>query len=296
MLARASTTRELLDKLLELRQRSGKIGFVPTMGALHEGHLSLVRIARKLAGSVVVSIFVNPTQFGPGEDLDRYPRDLSRDLEMLEQEGVDLLFVPEDPAEIYPRGFCTTVECRALTEDRLCGRFRPGHFAGVATVCTVLFRLVRPDLAVFGQKDAQQLALIRRVAADLRLDVEIVAGPIIREADGLAMSSRNRYLSDDERGVATVIYKGLSRARELAAGGETRSRVLLDTAADVMRSAGDVLRIEYLELVDPATMVPLEELHRQGLLAAAAYVGDTRLIDNVLVDPPAGQEGRRDGA
>ncbi|MBN1434048.1 pantoate--beta-alanine ligase [Candidatus Fermentibacterales bacterium] len=261
------------------------LALVPTMGALHEGHLSLVRIALGRSDLVAVSIFVNPMQFGPGEDFAKYPRDIESDLDLLSDEGVGIVFAPESDAELYHEGFCTSVACRSLVEDRLCGRFRPGHFEGVATVCTVLFMMFRPDIAVFGQKDAQQLALVRRIAKDLRLGVEVVAGPIVRETDGLAMSSRNRYLSAEERRQAPAIYRGLARAGELAAGGETRSRVLLEGARSVIEAGGDLIRLQYLELVDPMTMETMRELDREGLLAVAAHVGPTRLIDNALLTP-----------
>lgn len=260
--------------------------FVPTMGALHEGHLSLLRIAATRADRVSVSIFVNPYQFGPEEDLDKYPRSPERDLEMLEKAGADLVFMPS-AAEIYPDGFCTWVEVEGMT-DRLCGAFRPGHFRGVATVCSILFGILRPDLAVFGRKDAQQLAVIRRMAGDLRLGVEIVSAPIVREPDGLAMSSRNAYLTEQERAQAPAIHRGLMRAASAAAGGQSvPAAVLIGSFIDEV-AGQPLLRIQYAELVDPDTMEPIQKLDRPGLLAVAVHAGSTRLIDNVLLAPGTG--------
>ena len=213
------TVGEMKQRSRELGRDGALVGFVPTMGFLHEGHLTLVRTARELADTVVVSIFVNPTQFGPTEDLDRYPRDLERDLALLEAEGVDVVFVPE-PSDVYPAGYATVVHVQRLGE-RLCGAFRPGHFDGVCTVVAKLFEIVRPNLAVFGQKDGQQAAIIERMAEDLDMRVQIVRGPTVREADGLAMSSRNSYLNEDERAEAPVLRKALLHAAALYDGGET---------------------------------------------------------------------------
>ena len=260
--------------------------FVPTMGALHDGHLSLLRIAASRADRVSVSIFVNPAQFGPGEDLDRYPRSPERDLEMLERAGADLVFMPS-AGEIYPEGFCTWIEVEGMTE-RLCGAFRPGHFRGVATVCSILFGILRPDMAVFGRKDAQQLAVIRRMVRDLRLGVEIVAAPIVREPDGLAMSSRNAYLTGQERAQAPAIHRGLMRAALAAAGGQSvPAAALIGSFIDEV-AGQPLLRIQYAELVDPDTMEPMQKLDRPGLLAVAVNAGSTRLIDNILLAPGRG--------
>ncbi len=259
------------------------IGLVPTMGALHEGHLSLVREAGARCGKVVVSIFVNPSQFGPGEDLGRYPRMLDEDCGLLAGEGADLVFAPT-PETVYPRGFSTFVEVTGLT-DRLCGASRPGHFRGVTTVCCALFNMIGPDVAVFGEKDFQQLAVVRRMVTDLRLKPEIVQCPIVREADGLAMSSRNTYLSAREREQAAFIYRGLKAVSEAAGEGET----VLETLKAVFRnvlSGAPLLSLSYLEAVDPDTLEPAENLDRTVRLLTAVYAGSTRLIDNISLEPP----------
>ncbi len=258
------------------------VGFVPTMGNLHRGHLSLVRIAAERCDRTVVSIFVNPKQFGEGEDLERYPRTPEEDLEHLRELGVDAAFLPS-PREVYPEGFSTWVEVCGLTEG-LCGRFRPGHFRGVTTVCAVLFAIVRPHLAVFGRKDAQQLAVIRRMVADLRMGLEVVAGPIVREPDGLAISSRNGYLSPHERQQAAAICRGLRRAAEMARRGVRGADALKDAVRGAI-AGQDLLRLQYVSLVDPDSMEPMSELDRPGLLAVAVYAGETRLIDNVILKP-----------
>jgi len=259
------------------RAAGRRVGFVPTMGYLHEGHLSLVRAARERADVVVVSIFVNPTQFGPGEDLSRYPRDLERDVAMLTGEGVDLVFAPE-AAEIYPEGARTFVEVEGLS-DRLEGASRPGHFRGVATVVTKLFEIVRPHVAVFGQKDAQQALVIRRMVRDLRIDVEIVVGPTRRDDDGVALSSRNVYLSADERKAARAIPRALAAARTAWERGERDARKIVATARAVL-DAEPLLRLDYLALVDADTLDPVERAGGEMLLAVAVFAGKTRLIDN----------------
>jgi len=259
-----------------------RIGLVPTMGALHEGHLSLVSVALGVVDRVVVSIFVNPFQFGPGEDLASYPVTFDEDLMKLEETGVHCVFLPSID-EVYPDGFSTTVKVTGLTES-LCGRYRPGHFEGVSTVCAVLFGIVQPDITVFGRKDAQQLAVIRRMVDDLRLGVEILAGEIIREPDGLAMSSRNSYLSPEERNQASVIFSGLSRACELVSEGERIVERICDAVREVIEIA-PLASIQYLELVDPSTMKPVIKLTTPALLAVAVYFGHTRLIDNVILKP-----------
>jgi pantoate--beta-alanine ligase len=259
------------------RGRGERIVLVPTMGALHAGHVSLLDEARRRGDRVVLSIFVNPTQFGPDEDLDRYPRDLEGDLRKAAGAGTDVAFVPE-AAAMYPAGFQTQIEVRALARG-LCGERRPGHFAGVATVVCKLFNIVRPHLAIFGEKDFQQLAVIRRMVADLVLPVEIVGQPTVREPDGLAMSSRNAYLSQSDRQRATAIHAGLSAARALAEKGERRAYVLRNAAAQVV--LGGVDGLDYLELRDPETLQPLEELDRPAVMLVAAFVAGTRLIDNL---------------
>jgi pantoate--beta-alanine ligase len=263
---------------MEARRRDGeKIAFVPTMGALHEGHLSLVRIARERADGVVASVFVNPAQFGPNEDFARYPRQPEKDAAMLESAGCDLLFLP-DVETIYPPGNATFVEPAGAALG-LEGACRPGHFRGVATVVCALFNLVRADVAVFGEKDAQQLAVIRQMVRDLHLPVEIVPGPTLREADGLAMSSRNAYLSPDERRAATVLYRSLKAAEEAIAAGERRGneirRLLLETL-----NSEPLARVEYAEVVDAETFQPVETLSGRLVLPLAVRIGGTRLIDN----------------
>jgi len=265
-------------------RRSGlSIGFVPTMGFLHEGHLSLVRASRARCDRTVVSIFVNPTQFGPKEDLDRYPRDMDRDWRMLEQEHCDALFVPE-VAQMYPPGWKTFVDVADL-QDGLCGRSRPGHFRGVTTIVAKFFNTVSPDVAFFGQKDAQQAVIIRRMTRDLLLPIEIVVEPTVRESDGLAMSSRNSYLSVAEREQAPAIYRGLVAARSLCESGERRADRLVARVREEIAAAG-IARIEYVEAVDAESLQPVTEVARPTLLAAAVRVGATRLIDNItlLVD------------
>jgi len=257
-----------------------RVGFVPTMGYLHEGHLSLVREARARADVVVVSIFVNPTQFGPNEDLARYPRDLERDVAMLSKEGVDLVFAPE-ANEIYPAGARTFVEVEGLS-DRLEGASRPGHFRGVATVVTKLFEIVRPEVAVFGQKDAQQALVIRRMVRDLMIDVEVVVAPTKRDEDGVALSSRNVYLSADEQRAAGAIPRALAAARRALAQGE-RDPERIVAAARAVLDAEPLLRLDYLALVDAETLDRLERARGEMLLAVAVFAGKTRLIDNEVL-------------
>ncbi|HOR07010.1 MAG TPA: pantoate--beta-alanine ligase [Candidatus Fermentibacter daniensis] len=269
----------------DLRAGGCGLALVPTMGALHQGHLSLVGLALEGGRRTVVSVFVNPTQFGPGEDFARYPRDLEKDAALLEKEGADVLFAP-DAQGIYPEGFSTRISLPSF-ENVLCGPFRPGHFGGVATVCCVLFGIVRPDVAVFGRKDAQQLAVIRRMVADLRLGIGIVAAPIVREPDGLAMSSRNAYLTPDQRKEAPAIFRGISAAAALARLGAP-SAVELRAAFEDEIGPGGILSIQYADLVDPSTMVPMDRLDRDGLFAVAVHAGKTRLIDNAVLRPGVG--------
>lgn len=262
------------------------LGIVPTMGALHEGHLSLSRVARGRCDRVAVSIFVNPRQFGPKEDFRIYPRPLEEDTSILEQEGVDLLFLPE-ASEVYPEGYSTSIHVQGVSEG-LCGEYRPGHFTGVATVCCVLLSILRPHIAVFGQKDAQQLAVVRRMVRDLRLNMEIVGAPTIRESDGLALSSRNSYLSDAERVEAAALYRGLCRAASVASSkGRVQDQELKSVFKEEL-SKSPLLRFQYAELVDPVTIARMPVLDRRGLFAAAVFAGTTRLIDNVLIDPGIG--------
>lgn len=257
-----------------------KVGLVPTMGALHQGHLSLVRTARQQCPFVVASVFVNPTQFGPNEDFKSYPRNLERDREMLEAEGVSLLFAPS-VEEMYPAGGNTFVTVEGMS-DRLCGRSRPGHFRGVTTVVSKLFHIVEPDVAVFGQKDAAQAAIIRRMVHDLKFDVQVVVCPIVREADGLAMSSRNGYLSPAERKQALALFRALSRVQTLADQGEADSGKLIAAAKSVFAEEPAV-RLDYVEIVNPETLESVREVSQGALVAVAVFMGKTRLIDNLLV-------------
>jgi pantoate--beta-alanine ligase len=261
--------------------KTGKqMGFVPTMGALHEGHLSLVRAAKSKCDIVAASIFVNPTQFGPKEDFAKYPRTFQRDYELLKNEGVDLLFAPS-AEEMYPKGAVTWVTVEGLS-DKLDGRSRPGHFRGVTTVVSKLFHIIEPDVAFFGQKDAVQLVLIRRMVRDLNMPVEIVGCPIVRDADGLAMSSRNAYLSAEERKSATVLNRTLKEIRQRFDQGERSSARLLSAGMEIFQQETGA-RLDYLEIVDPETLDPLSAVQGNALVALAAYVGTTRLIDNLTL-------------
>lgn len=252
------------------------IALVPTMGSLHEGHLSLVHLARKHADCVAASIFVNPTQFGPGEDLERYPRDLSGDIAKLKAAGCDLLFTPK-PDAIYPAGFATYLVPETLG-DHLCGASRPGHFRGVATVVAILLRVSLADVLLLGEKDFQQLQIIKRMIRDLWLDVRVVASPTVRESDGLAMSSRNAYLSPDERQWATAIPRALDRVANQFAKGERNTSALVKAARATL--AGVPVTIEYVEVVDADSLLPQTVVDRDAVIALAARVGSTRLIDN----------------
>jgi pantoate--beta-alanine ligase len=257
------------------------IGFVPTMGALHEGHLSLVRMARAENEITVASIYVNPKQFGPTEDLSQYPRDIEGDAEKLTGEGIDILFLPVDSL-IYPDGFSTCVEVKALSK-KLCGAHRPGHFSGVDTVVTKLFNLVQPARAYFGQKDFQQTVIIKRVVKDLDMGIDIVVCPTIREKDGLAMSSRNLYLTSERRGAAAIIYKCLTEASEAIKSGIIKVDKLKKLMENRLASEPLVSEIQYCSAYDPDTLDELEKIDHEALLAIALKIGETRLIDNILV-------------
>jgi pantoate--beta-alanine ligase len=262
------------------RHARQRLGFVPTMGALHEGHLSLVRAARASADLVAASIFVNPTQFGPNEDLAKYPRSFERDCQMLKREGVDLLFAPS-VEEMYPTGAVTWVTVDELS-GKLDGRSRPGHFRGVTTVVAKLFHIVEPDRAFFGQKDAAQVAIIRRMVRDLNLPVEIVVCPIVRETDGLALSSRNAYLDAGQRKQALVLHCSLMRVQHIAEAGERQAAALIAAGRQVLGEEPSI-RLDYFEIVNPDTLDPLNEVSPGALIAVAAYVGTTRLIDNIVL-------------
>lgn len=274
------TVEQMRSRSRELRGEGTVVGLVPTMGYLHEGHLNLVRIALELAEFTVVSVFVNPTQFGPSEDLDRYPRDLDRDLGLLDGMGTDLVFAPK-AEDMYPEGFETSVHVAGMGEG-LCGAYRPGHFDGVCTVVAKLFEIVRPNLAVFGQKDGQQAAIIERMVADLNMDVQIVRGPTVREHDGLAMSSRNSYLSEEERRQAPVLHESLERARERFEAGETDAGRVLGEIRSMIESK-PAAAVQYVAAVDWKTLEERERLVPGTMIALAVYFGKTRLIDNVVL-------------
>ncbi len=273
-----------VESIADLREARAKlaetVGFVPTMGFLHEGHISLVKIAKQRCNSVVVSIFVNPSQFGPNEDLDAYPRDLPSDLALLEEAGVDLVWLPT-PEIMYPANYQTWINLEEITQP-LEGAKRPGHFRGVATVVAKLFNAVQADVAVFGQKDAQQVAVIKQMVRDLNFPLEILVGPIIREADGLAKSSRNTYLKVDERQAATVLSRALKAADAAFAEGE-RSGDAIRAIMQVTIESEALARLEYVSCADPITLVELESIENQALLSMAVFVGKTRLIDNLVL-------------
>ena len=275
--------RETQAACRELRLAGKSIGLVPTMGALHQGHLSLVRAARSSCDALVVSIFVNPIQFGPHEDLAKYPRTFTQDCALLEREGVDVIFAPQ-VADMYPPGASTFVDVEGVSE-RLDGASRPGHFRGVSTVVAKLFHIVGPARAFFGQKDAAQVAVLRKMVCDLNFDVELVVCPIVREADGLAMSSRNSYLHGEQRRQALVLSRALGVAKELIAGGVTDSATLTDAMRRVIAEEAGV-RVDYVSVVDADTLQPLDDVCEGALIAVAAHVGETRLIDNLVVDQP----------
>ena len=264
-----------------LRAEKKAIGFVPTMGALHEGHLSLVRAAREQSNVVIASIFVNPTQFGPNEDLSRYPRDLERDAKLLAMSGVDYLFTPP-PQEIYPESFATYVRVEGLS-DVLEGAARPGHFRGVATVLTILFNLVRPQQVFMGQKDAQQTMVVKKMVRDLRFDCEIVIVPTMREADGLAMSSRNQYLSPAERTAATVLFRALKQAQTLFSNGERNAEIIRQAMQKIIAAEPEA-KLDYLAITDDKTLTTLSDLvGKTSLISLAVKIGKTRLIDNLIL-------------
>lgn len=264
-----------------MMKKEGKsIGFIPTMGYLHEGHTSLIKTARKHTDVVVVSIFVNPMQFGPGEDFEKYPRDLKHDEEMVQQAGADVIFYPKIK-EMYPEGYATYVNVEALTAG-LCGASRPGHFRGVTTVVTKLFGIVKPDMAYFGQKDAQQAAVVKKMVEDLNMDVEIKILPTVREKDGLAMSSRNTHLSPEERKDALVLYQALQKAESLVKTGERNAKAIIGAMEEMIKSKPSA-RIDYIAVVDTKNLKPIERITQDALVAVAVSIGKTRLIDNTVV-------------
>jgi len=276
------TVREVRDHLASNRSQQKKIGLVPTMGALHAGHASLIASAKSGSDFVVVSIFVNPLQFGPGEDYQRYPRPIAADLEICERMGADLVFAPE-VADMYVSEQRTFVEVMRLG-DHLCGAFRPGHFRGVTTVVSKLFNIIQPDRAWFGEKDFQQLCIIRRMVQDLNLAVEVVSVPTYRDADGLALSSRNAYLDPREREAAPALYRALTTARSLIENGERKAGIVKERAARILAEK-PAIRPQYFEIVDPTELQPVDEITSEVRIAGAVWVGKTRLIDNVAAVP-----------
>jgi pantoate--beta-alanine ligase len=273
---------EPIFEIRALRQKlSGTVGFVPTMGYLHEGHLALVKQAGIENSAVIVSIYVNPTQFGPREDFGAYPRDLNRDLELLRKGGADIVFIPSD-AEMYPLGFSSWVDVEKVTE-RLEGAARPGHFRGVATVVAKLFNIVQPSRAYFGQKDAQQVIVIKRMVADLNMETEVVVVPTVRESDGLAMSSRNIYLSPRERRAATILFKALTLARQLGRGGEKDAEEIRRQMTAFIQKE-PLARIDYISIADAETLEELDVLDRPAVASLAVRIGKTRLIDNMPLE------------
>ncbi|MES0446138.1 MAG: pantoate--beta-alanine ligase [Desulfobacterales bacterium] len=277
-----TTTKMMQARSDRMRRQFKTIVFVPTMGFLHEGHLSLVREGKKRGDDLVVSIFVNPSQFAPGEDFESYPRDLDRDLEILQEEGVDAVFNP-DVKEIYGEEFQTYVELEKLP-NHLCGISRPIFFKGVATVVAKLFNIVKPHVTIFGQKDFQQLVIIRQMVRDLGSDIEVVGAPTVREPDGLAMSSRNAYLSPEQRTSALSLYNSLQKAQELIENGIQDATIIIDAAAELIQSRPET-QIDYIVICDPETLSDIQTIDKPVLMALAVKVGKARLIDNMILNP-----------
>ncbi len=278
----AAETIQSIRSLVKAARDSGKnIGLVPTMGALHVGHISLIEAARKKCDYVVVSIFVNPTQFVPGEDFDKYPRPFEADLDICQKAGVDAVFAPS-PEEMYPEGNVTWVDVEKITEP-LCGQFRSGHFQGVTTVCSKLFNIVAPDFAFFGQKDAQQAIVIRRMVADLNMPLEIVVCPTVRESNGLAVSSRNKYLSEQQKQDAANIYKALQKCQQMIDAGVKNTSEIIDEMRKILQQVPSI-EIEYISIVDADTLQNIEHITGKVLIAVAVRMGPARLIDNILLD------------
>jgi len=276
-----TTIDEMKEYSREAHRQGKTIGFVPTMGYLHEGHMSLVKAAREQCDVVVISIFVNPAQFGPGEDLDRYPRDIERDKRVSEGCGVDVVFFPS-VEDMYPDRYSTYVELTGAFTDTMCGSSRPGHFRGVTTVVSKLFNIISPNVSYFGQKDAQQAIVIKRMVDDLNMDTEIRVMPIVREKDGLAMSSRNACLSEEERKKAPNIFRSLEQAEGFIAAGESSADKVREEMKKILGESGG-LKIDYLEIVDADDLSPVKAIGGNTLIAVAAFIGRTRLIDNVLI-------------
>jgi len=272
--------KEMQRRAEQLRRQGMTIAFVPTMGFLHEGHIALMREGRKRADSLVASIFVNPTQFGPGEDYTRYPRDLQRDFKLIQGAGVDICFTPS-AAEIYPDGFQTFVEVERVTQN-LCGISRPGHFRGVTTVVAKLFNIVKPHCAIFGQKDYQQLITIKQMVKDLNMDIEVIGMPTVRESDGLAMSSRNTYLNPKKRKEAARLYRSLLKGKELFALGERSAATILQEVKRIIEEDQGAV-IDYVNICDAHTLEDIEEIKGEAVIAVAVKMGKTRLIDNIIL-------------
>lgn len=272
---------EMKEYSRRIREEGKSIGFVPTMGYLHEGHLSLLRTARSECDVSVISVFVNPTQFSAGEDLDKYPRDIERDISLASAEGTDVMFAPETE-DMYPEGYVSNVKVDESLSRALCGKSRPGHFEGVATVVAKLFGIVSPDRTYFGQKDAQQTVVIKRMIKDLKIPVDVRVMPIVRESDGLAMSSRNTYLSNEERIEALNLNRSLEVAKGMILTSEYSSETIKLEMKKIIEQ-GKNIRIDYIEVVDADTLVPLDEVNKNTLIAVAAFVGKTRLIDNIVI-------------
>ncbi len=282
MKVKIAKTIESVRRLVKAARIAGKkIGFVPTMGALHRGHISLIEAAKKDCDFVAVSIFVNPTQFGPGEDFKKYPRPIEADLKVCRKAGIDAVFAPTS-REMYPAEILTLVDVKKLSEP-LCGKFRPGHFRGVATVCAKLFNIVTPDIAYFGQKDAQQAIVIKRMVADLNMPLKIVVCPTVREKNGLAMSSRNQYLTPQQRKDAAHIYKSLQKCRQMIKQGETNAKKIATEMRKILRQIPSS-KIQYISIVDAETLQSIYKITGKVLAAVAVKIGPTRLIDNILID------------
>jgi len=277
----AETIESVRSLVKAARSGGKKVGLVPTMGALHVGHISLIEAAVQKCDFVVVSIFVNPTQFGPGEDFEKYPRPLDTDLEICRKAGTDVVFAPT-PGQMYPAENITWVNVEKLTES-LCGRSRPGHFRGVTTVCTKLFNIVAPDIAYFGQKDAQQAIVIKRMAADLNMPLEIVICPTVREPNGLAVSSRNKYLTEQQKKDAANIYKSLQKCRQMIDAGVTETTKIITGMSKILQQVPSI-EIEYISIVDAETLRNIDRIAGKALAAIAVKIGPARLIDNILVD------------
>ena len=272
---------EMKEYSRKIREEGKSIGFVPTMGYLHEGHLSLLRAAQNECDVSIISVFVNPTQFSAGEDLDKYPRDIERDISLASAEGTDVMFAPETE-DMYPEGYVSNVKVDESLSRALCGKSRPGHFEGVATVVAKLFGIVSPDRTYFGQKDAQQTVVIKRMVKDLKIPVDVRVMPIVRESDGLAMSSRNTYLSNEERIEALNLNRSLEVAKGMILTSEYSSETIKLEMKKIIEQ-GKNIRIDYIEVVDADTLVPLDEVNKNTLIAVAAFVGKTRLIDNIVI-------------